>query len=123
MISVHTMVGALGELAGFRQRFYGCLTARVDALFEVAGAVLCTDGLVRSLLGLSLASEHRRGHGGLYEGISHGRVDITRLWNLVAAQRLPKAADGRIVLAVDVSPWLRPDADTTPERSLCPTRG
>jgi hypothetical protein len=24
---------------------------------------------------------------------------------------LPRAADGRLVLAVDVSPWLRPDAE------------
>jgi hypothetical protein len=113
----------LGALVEFRQEFYGCLTARADALFELADAVLCVDGPVRSLAGLSLVPEHRRGHGALYDGINCGRVDIARLRNLVAAQRLPKAADGRVVLAVDVSPWLRPDANTAPERSFCHTYG
>jgi hypothetical protein len=114
---------ALGELVGFRQELYECLTARADALFELADAVLCTDGPVRSLVGLSLAPEHRRGHGALYDGINNGHVDFARLRNLVAMQRLPKTADGRIVLAVDVSPWLRPDANTSPQRSFCHTYG
>ena len=125
MISVHDLgqEAAFGELTRFRHELYGCLTARADALFELTDAVLCTDGPVRSLVGLSLAPEHRRGHGALYDGINHGRLDIAGLRNLVAAQRLRKAADGRIVLAVDVSPWLRPDANTAPERSFCHTYG
>ena len=67
MIRVRDAVqaGALGELSGFRQEFYRCLPARADALFELAEAVLCADGPVRSLVELSLAPEHRRGHGGL----------------------------------------------------------
>src|ERR1022692_2711104 len=32
---------------------------------------------------------------------------------------LPRAADGRLVLAVDVSNWLRPGAATSPERLFC----
>ncbi|MGW3467217.1 hypothetical protein ACWDKQ_01795 [Saccharopolyspora sp. NPDC000995] len=32
----------LGELSGFRQRFYECLTGRADALFELTDAVPCT---------------------------------------------------------------------------------
>lgn len=36
---------------------------------------------------------------------------------------LPRAADGRIVLAADVSPWLRPDANTCADRSFCHTFG
>lgn len=125
MISVHDpdRDAAFGALVGFRQRFYGCLARRADALFELTDAVLCVEGPVRSLVGLSLVAEHRRGHGALYDGINHGRVDIARLRNLVAAQRLPKAADGRIVLAVDMSPWLRPDANTSPQRSFCHTYG
>ena len=123
MISVHDpdRKATFGALVGFRDGFYGCLTARADSLFELADAVLCTDGPVRSLVGLSLAPEHQRGHGALYDGINHGRVDLACLRNLVAAQRLPRAADDRIVLAVDVSPWLRPDANTSPERSFCHT--
>jgi hypothetical protein len=125
VISVHDpdQKTALGELTRFREEFYRCLTARADAFFELADAVLCTDGPVRSLVGLSLAPEHQRGHGALYDGINHGRVDLARLRNLVAAQRLRRTADDRIVLAVDVSPWLRPDANTSPERSFCHTYG
>ena len=33
-----------GGLAGFRRELYRCLTARSDALFELADAVLCADG-------------------------------------------------------------------------------
>ncbi|MFD7623207.1 hypothetical protein [Streptomyces sp. NPDC059802] len=32
---------------------------------------------------------------------------------------LPRAANGRLVLAVEVSPWLRPDANTCADRSFC----
>ena len=56
--------------------FHACLTARADELFELADAVLCADGPVRDLAGLSLAPEHRRGHGALYDAVNHGRVDI-----------------------------------------------
>lgn len=125
MASVHDpeQKAALGELTRFRLAFYECLTARADALFELADAVLCTDGPVRSLVGLSWAPEHRRGHGALYDGINHGVVDVVLVRNLVAAQRLLKTADGRITLAVDVSPWLRPDANTAADRSFCHTYG
>ncbi len=60
-------VGA-GDLARFRQVFYGCLSARADALFELTDAVLCSGGPVASLPELSLCGVHRRGHGGMYDG-------------------------------------------------------
>jgi len=114
---------ARGRLAAFRDEFYGCLTARADALFELCDAVLCTDGPVKTLVGLSVAPEHRRGHGALYDGLNRGRIDLGRLRMTLAGLPLPRAADGRIVLAVDVSPWLRPDAGTCPARSFCHTYG
>ncbi|OHV33436.1 hypothetical protein BBK14_33665 [Parafrankia soli] len=43
------------ELSRFRCEFYSCLTRRADALFELADAVLCADGPVRSLVELSSA--------------------------------------------------------------------
>lgn len=49
----------LAQLSCFRGEFYACLTARSDALFELADAVLCGDGPVRSLAELSLVGEHR----------------------------------------------------------------
>ena len=116
-------VESLAVLSRFRLDFHGCLTARGDELFELADAVLCADGPVKTLAGLSLAPEHRRGHGALYDAVNHGRLAIGRLrWSL-AALPLPRAADGRLMLAVDVSNWLRPGAATSPERLFCHVYG
>src|SRR5205809_257731 len=115
--------GALGELSGFRREFYRCLPARADALFELADAVLCADGPVRTLAGLSLVPEHRRGHGALYDAVCHGRIAASRLRRVLAGLPLPRAADGRLVLAADVSCWLRPGAPTSPERLFCHVYG
>ncbi|MFJ9517594.1 transposase [Kitasatospora sp. NPDC101801] len=125
MSLLHDGVGrdALAELSRFREEFYACLARRGDALFELADAVLCADGPVRSLVELSLVGEHRRGHGGLYDALSQGRIDADGLRRALAAVPLPRAADGRIVLAVDITCWLRPDAHTSPERILCHTYG
>jgi hypothetical protein len=98
----------IAGLTGLRDEYYRCLTARGDALFELADAVLCTDGPVKTLVELSLAPEHRRGHGALYAGLNKGRIEMQRLRHAVAGLVLPRAADGRLALAVDVSPWLRP---------------
>ena len=100
-----------------------CLTARADELSELADAVLCAEGPVKTLAGLSLAPEHRRGHGALYDAVNHGRIDIARLRRSVAGLPLPRAADGRLMLAVDVSNWLRPGAATSPERLFCHVYG
>jgi hypothetical protein len=117
------LAGAFGELTGFRREFYACLHRRADALFELADAVLCTDGSVSSLVGLSLAAEHRRGHGSTFDAVNAGRLGVGRLRRALAGLPLPKDASGRIVLAVDVSPWLRPDAATAPDRSFCHVHG
>jgi hypothetical protein len=111
-----------GDLAWFRQEFYGCLTARADAQFELTDALLCTDGPVRSLVDLSLAPEHRRGHGALYAGLNHGSIEIARFRACVTAVPVPRVGD-RIVLAADVSPWLRPDAETSAQRLFCHVHG
>jgi hypothetical protein len=125
VISVHDATSGResGELVGFRELFFGCLTRRADALFELCDAVLCADGPVTSLVGLSLAAEHRRGHGALYDAVNSGRVEVGRLRRGLAGLPLPRDAGGRIVLAVDVSPWLRPDAATAPDRSFCHVHG
>jgi hypothetical protein len=116
-------VESLAVLSRFRLEFHACLTARGDELFELADAVLCADGPVRTLAGLSLAPEHRRGHGALYDAVNHGRLAAGRLrWSL-AGLPLPRAADGRLVLAADVSNWLRPGAATSPGRLFCHVYG
>src|ERR1019366_7887595 len=95
---------ARDRLAAFRGELYRCCTARADALFELTDAVLCADVPVRTLVGVSLGPEGRRGRGG-------------------AGLPLPRAADGRLVLAVDVSNWLRPGAATSPDRLFCHVYG
>ena len=116
-------VESLAVLSRFRHDFHACLTGRADELCELADAMLCAGGPVQSLAGLSLVAEHRRGHGALYDGVNHGRIDIARLRRSLAGLPLPRAAGGRLMLAVDVSNWLRPDAATSPERLFCHVYG
>jgi hypothetical protein len=108
-------------LAEFRSEFYRCLDRRADAAFELTDAVLCHDGPVSTLVGLSLAGVHRRGHGALYDAVNCGSIDIARLRRALTALPLPRDGRGRILLAVDVSNWLRPDAATSPDRLFCHT--
>jgi hypothetical protein len=116
-------VESVAVLSRFRLELHGCLTARGDELFELADAVLCADGPVKTLAGLSLAPEHRRGHGALYDAVNCGRVEIGRLRRSLAGLPLPRAADGRLMVAVDVSNWLRPGAATSPDRLFCHVYG
>src|SRR5262252_7814814 len=109
-------VESLAVLSRFRLDLHACLAARGDELFELADAVLCADGPVRTLAGLSLAPEHRRGHGALYDAVNHGRISISRLRQALDGLPRPRASDGRLMLAADVSNWLRPGAATSPER-------
>ena len=95
-------VESLTVLSRFRTDFYDCLTARADALFELTDAVLCTDGPVRSLVDLALAPEHHRGHGSLCRS-QPWRARCRTVAAGSCRVPLPRAADGRLVLAVDVS--------------------
>jgi hypothetical protein len=116
-------VEAAGRLRGFRGEMYRCLDRRADELFELIDALLCAEGPVRSLVGLCLAPEHRRGHGALYDALNCGKVDADRLRDRLARLPLPRMFGGRIVLAVDASPWLRPGAATCPDRLFCHVYG
>src|SRR3954470_23657588 len=110
-------------LRGFPGGLHRCLERRADELFELTDALLCADGPVSSLVGLCLAPEHRRGHGALYDAVNVGRVDVERLGRVLACLPLPRMFGGRIVLAVDATPWLRPDAECCPQRLFCHVYG
>jgi DDE superfamily endonuclease len=110
---------ARDRLSSFRQELYSCFTARADALFDLADAVLCAEGPVKTLVGLSLVPEHRRGHGALYDAVNAGRVEVARLRRALAGLPLPAWPDGRIRLGVDVSNWLRPAAPASSDRLFC----
>src|SRR5882724_2954802 len=115
-------VEAIGELSGFRLEMYDCLDARADGLFELVEAMLCVDGPVVSVPELSLSGVHRRGHGGLYGALARGTLNVARFAAVLAGLPLPRL-NGRITLAVDVSPWLRPDAECCDERLFCHVHG
>jgi hypothetical protein len=83
------------------------------------------DGPVKTLAMLSLAPEHRRGHGALYDAVNHDRIDIARLAAaghrrqgdlpvLVVRIRdsatLETRAQMRVDGSVNVSEWLGSDA-------------
>src|SRR5262249_17082000 len=103
-------VEPLAVLSQFRVDFHACLTARSDELFELADAVLCAGGPVRTLAGLSLAPEHRRGHGALYDAVNHGRISIGRLRRALGGRPPPRAAARRRGGAAGVGNWRRAGA-------------
>ncbi len=61
--------------------------------------------MMASLPELSLAAEHRRGHGGLYAGLAHGRVDVDRMRRAVIAGPLPRLATQRGFAASENRVW------------------
>jgi hypothetical protein len=110
------------RLARFRQVVYQSLSRWPDALFELMDSVLCTPGPVTSLPELSLTGVHRRGHGSTYAALADGRMEVDRLRRSLAGLPLPRGSDGQLRLAVDVTPWPRPDAECSPQRCHCHRR-
>ncbi|MFB7577074.1 transposase, partial [Streptomyces sp. NPDC056165] len=103
-----TDVEALSALSRFRDRFYGCLDARADALFELADAAICAEGPVNSLVELSLAPVFRRGHGALYDALAEGAIDEEGLRDLLADQLPP---DAPLIFGIDATTFPRPNAE------------
>jgi hypothetical protein len=81
------------------------------------------DGPVATPVDLTLTAEHRRGIGAMYDALNSGNVDMPRLRQVLAGLSQHEAADGRLVLAVDVTHWLRPDAPTSSDRLFCHVYG
>lgn len=102
----------------FRHNLYhGCFTRAADALFDLADALL-TDPTARSFVELSQASSFQRAWPSLYEALEDGRIDRTALIRLFV-DLLPRRMLGtRLVLGLDTSTILRPQARTSPDRTL-----
>ena len=58
----------------------------------------------------------------MYDALNAGRVEPERLRRGLTSLPLPTMG-GRIVLAVEVSPWLCPDASTSSDRLFCHVYG
>ena len=109
----------LRQLQRFRSQLYDCFTAWKDTLFELIDALLVSPQRLESLPWLSLEAPLRRGHGSIYRALAQGRLDPAALADLLTSQ-LPgfRDPDQPLVFAVDASPWPRPDAATSPERTF-----
>ena len=107
------------RLAVFRGELYRSLGMRRDAPFEACDALARRPERVRMLAELCLEPECRRGHGGVYDAVNCGEVRMARRRRAVSGIAPRRWDDGRIRLACDVSNWLRPDAETSPERLFC----
>lgn len=114
----------LAELSRFRGKFSSCLTARSDARFELADGVLCGDGPVRPLVELSLAGEHRRGHGGLYAAVAPGSAAPSACpWKAPAVAR-SATSPGRCARARRTgraTPRTPPTPTSPPPSPACPS--
>lgn len=97
--------------------YHECFTRAADALFDLADALL-TDVGACSLIELSQAACFRRGWPSLYEALSDGQIDRAALIR-VFAEMLPQRMVGtRLVLGLDTSSILRPEAHTAKDRTL-----
>ncbi len=105
----------MNGLREFRERLHGCFARRADALFELCDAVL-TASNAPSPAHLSLQVVHRRGWGSLYAALNKGGMDEGPLRDLLARRSCASGGSAPPVYAVDVSPWPRCDAETSPGR-------
>ena len=97
--------------------YHECFTRAADALFDLADALL-TDVGAGSLIELSQAACFRRGWPSLYAALEDGQIDRTALIR-VFTELLPQRMVGtRLVLGLDTSSILRPQAHTSSDRTL-----
>lgn len=105
-------------LTAFRHHLYhSCFTQARDALFELADALL-TQSQAKSFAELSLAACFRRQWPSLYEALEDGRIDRAALQQLFVDHLPASLYSSRLILGLDASSILRPDARTSPERTL-----
>src|SRR3954454_20983816 len=111
---------ATAGLRRFREKAFGCLWRRRDALFELVDGLLAAESMP-SLPHLSLLPVHRRGWGSVYAALAVGEVHADRIAEWLAA-RPPQVAPR--VFAVDASTWPGCDAECSPGRGFyySPTR-
>jgi hypothetical protein len=55
----------------------------------------------------------------MYDALAQGHINVSRLRVALAGPELPRGADRQLSIALDVTPWPRPDAECSPERLHC----
>ena len=104
-------------LQAFRQALYQCFTRAADALFDLCDALL-TDPSARSFVELSQAASFQRAWPSLYEALEDGLIDRAALLRLFVAALPQQLIGTRLLLGLDTSSILRPDAHTSQDRTL-----
>ena len=104
----------VNRLSAFRQALYTeGLTARRDAQFELLDALM-SYGPQPSFPHLSQAAGFERDWHSVYAALEDGRQDEAWLWTELAQRQVP--ASGVQHFALDGTGWLRPRAETLPDR-------
>ena len=100
-------------LRSFRQEVHRLLTKAKDATFELMDAVMTTRQ-ASSLAEFSLSPVFRRQYPSTYEAIEDSRPQRNQAMKLFIS-RIPSQT--YIALAIDHTPWARPDAKTLKDRT------
>jgi DDE superfamily endonuclease len=101
----------------FRRDVYACFTRAAAALFDLSDAVL-TDPTARSFIEFSQAASFQRRWPSLYAALQDGRIDRAALRRTFVAFVPPPPEGQRLLLGLDTSPIRRPNARTSPDRTL-----
>lgn len=109
----------LRALQQFRRQLYACFGAWRDTLFELVDALLASAQRPPSLPWLTLEAPLNRGHGSVYKALKRGRIDTAALARTLTGLVIGSADPAEpLVFALDCSQWPRPDAVTSPGRTL-----
>jgi hypothetical protein len=109
----------LNTLNAFRHGLYGSFERAADALFNTVDA-LSSETAAHSFPELSLSPFFQRHWPSLYEAFEDGKIHAEQLRN-VFVQFAPLPGVGQhVFLGVDTSNLLRPDAQTSADRTLVP---
>jgi hypothetical protein len=105
------------KFSDFRRTIYACFTRAGAALFDLGDALL-TEHAAHTFVELSQAPPFQRRWPSLYAALRDGQIDHLALTHaFVAALPQPPPAQ-RLLLGLDSSPIRRPDAATSPDRTL-----
>jgi hypothetical protein len=105
----------VNKLIAFRQAIYDHgLTQERDAQFELLDA-LSSSGAIYAFPELSLSPFFRREWCSVYKAVERGEQDRAWLTGYLSQQLTPNE-EGVVLLALDLSAWPRPDAETLADR-------
>jgi len=101
----------------FRQKVYGCLRKRADALLDLMDS-LTVAGQVASPVALSEEIPFRRQHSSIPDALNQGEFDLAGLGQVLYDLQPAEAETmaGYEVYAIDTTPEERPEAETLADR-------